>query len=391
MNRKLCIIIQRYGLEVLGGAESYARAYAEKLSETNEVTVLTSTAADYTEWKNYYAEGETYLNGVRIIRFSVKKQRDSRLFEQLSSKIFGEIYPSIELCEKWIEEQGPYCPNLLKYLTENKDSYDRFIFMTYLYYPTVMGIEAVKEKAVLVPFLHNEPPLKLPIFDKIFESARGIIFNTPEEEKLAKRRFHITGKPSIITGIGIDIPNAGKAVFPSPDFKIPKRYILYMGRIDSAKGADRLFEYFLDYKKRTGSDLKLVLIGQEIIKIPKNESIVSLGFVSEEKKHALLSKCLCFVLPSHFESLSIAMLEAMAFKKPVLLSAHCDVLKGHCLRSNAGLYFYCREDFFEALKILDENPSLCEALGNNGYLYVLKNYQWSTILDKFFVMLDDKM
>ena len=44
-------------------------------------------------------------------------------------------------------------------------------------------------------------------------------------------------------------------------------------------------------------------------------------------------------MPSFFESLSMVALEAWALGRPVLANAKCDVLKGQCIRSNAGLYY----------------------------------------------------
>ena len=42
-------------------------------------------------------------------------------------------------------------------------------------------------------------------------------------------------------------------------------------------------------------------------------------------------------MPSYFESLSMVALEAWALGRPVLANGRCDVLKGQCIRSNAGL------------------------------------------------------
>ena len=46
---------------------------------------------------------------------------------------------------------------------------------------------------------------------------------------------------------------------------------------------DTFDKYFAEYKKRhADSNLKLVLMGKEMIKVPKRDDIISLGFVSEE-------------------------------------------------------------------------------------------------------------
>ena len=82
-------------------------------------------------------------------------------------------------------------------------------------------------------------------------------------------------------------------------------------------------------------------------------------------------------------------LEAFEFKKPVLVSGHCAVLKGHCEKSNGGLYFYGVEDFCECLNLLMKYKDLRNAMGNNGKDYVDKNYQWDIIIDKFKYFIDN--
>jgi glycosyltransferase involved in cell wall biosynthesis len=55
------------------------------------------------------------------------------------------------------------------------------------------------------------------------------------------------------------------------------------------------------------------------------------------------------MMPSRFESLSMVALEAWALGRPVLANGACDVLKGQCIRSNAGLYYESYQEFAETL------------------------------------------
>ena len=380
--KRLCFVVQRYGTEINGGAEDYTRTYAEKMSDKFDITMLTSTALDYNLWENHYPAGESVVNGVKVIRFPVEKNRDRR-FPEMSERIYSDPSHTTADAYNWVEAQGPYCPALPLYAREHKDDFDFFLLFTYLYYPTVMTMKEVADKAILVPFCHDEPPVYLKCYDEVFSSASKIIFNTEEERDFVYRRFYGTDKkPSVLTGIGLDTPDASEISDMREKFGLKKPYILYMGRIDESKGCHELFAWFLRYKKETRSDIQLVLTGKEVMKVPDSDDIISLGFVSDEEKYSVLKYCDALVLPSHFESLSIVVLEAFRLRKPVLVSGQCAVLRGHCRKSNAGLYFTNAIDFEECLHLLENEPALREGMGKNGEKYVNANYRWDVIMNK---------
>ena len=52
-----------------------------------EVEVFTTCALDYVEWNNHYPEGETVLNGVRVRRFPVERQREIAARAQTNGKV----------------------------------------------------------------------------------------------------------------------------------------------------------------------------------------------------------------------------------------------------------------------------------------------------------------
>ena len=80
MPRKIAIVVQRYGLEINGGAEYHARLIAERLSQHFAVEVFTTTARDYVTWAHHYPEGGKTLNGIPVNRFRVQKAPRSRRF-----------------------------------------------------------------------------------------------------------------------------------------------------------------------------------------------------------------------------------------------------------------------------------------------------------------------
>jgi glycosyltransferase involved in cell wall biosynthesis len=93
------------------------------------------------------------------------------------------------------------------------------------------------------------------------------------------------------------------------------------------------------------------------------------------------------IMPSYFESLSMVALEAWALGKAVLANAKCEVLKGQCVRSNAGLYYERYAEFAETLHAIEHNRWLSGSLGRNGRQYFQNNYDWRVIERKYLDML----
>ena len=81
-------------------------------------------------------------------------------------------------------------------------------------------------------------------------------------------------------------------------------------------------------------------------------------------------------------------LEAWALGRPVLANAHCDVLVGQCIRSNAGLYYETAVEFMAALDVLITDAPLAGALGRNGRDYFARHYSWPVIERKYLDMFE---
>jgi len=358
------------------------RMLAERLHGDYSVEVLTTCALEYQSWDNFYPQGESEVNGVRVRRFPVDKLRDMDKFKLLP---VDPADPETE--QTWIDEQGPYSPKLIEYIKDNKDFYDVFLFITYLYYHTVRGLEFVRDKAVLIPTAHDEPPIYFNIFYDIFHYPREFAFNTEEERDFLHTLFFNDYIHGDIIGVGIDIPDNPEPEIFKEKYNLTE-YILYTGRIDDAKNCPELFTYFMEYKKRNPSELKLVLMGNEIIEIPAHPDILSLGFVSDTDRVNGMAGAKMFVLPSVFESLSMVVLESMAVGVPVVINGRCEVVKAHCLKSNAGLYYENYFEFEGCINYLLNNENVYKIMSDNARDYVEKNYRWDVILDKLKVLIE---
>src|SRR5207245_8168452 len=72
---RIGLVVQRFGEEVIGGAELHARWIAQHLAETHSVEVLTTCAVDYLTWENAYEPGETRGDGLPARRLPSARRR----------------------------------------------------------------------------------------------------------------------------------------------------------------------------------------------------------------------------------------------------------------------------------------------------------------------------
>jgi len=383
---KLAFVVQRYGLEINGGAELHCRWVAEHLKKYAEVDVLTTRAADYITWKDFYRRDEEVVNGVRVLRFPVVRPRDPQRFGRLQDWLVRhEHQESDEL--RWLDEEGPRAPALIQYLKDNAGSYDYFLFFSYRYYHSYWGIKAVPGRSILVPTAERDPVIGFRIFQDLFRAPRAIVYNSVEERKMINDVSGNHQVPGDVVGVGTEVPGRYSGETFRRKYKLSGPYILYLGRIDENKGCHKLFEYFVRFKRESGSDVKLVLAGSTVIQVPSHPDIHYLGFLGDLEKFDALDGAELLVMPSFYESLSMVTLEAWALGKPVLANALCDVLKGQCLRSNGGLYYETYPEFREALSLLLSSPRLRGALGENGRRYFKAHYAWDVIEKKYLELL----
>ncbi len=383
MKLRIGMVVQRYGAEVTGGSESLARAVAERLAAEAEVVVFTTRAKDYVTWRNELPEGEHPKGGVEVRRFPVESERDLPSFNHFSTTLYERPHSENQELE-WLKRQGPDVPRLVHSLEAERDRFDAVLFFTYLYFPTYWGLRAAPERSVLVPTAHDEPPLRLGIMQRVFAAPRAFAFCSAPEQALVRSRFDIAGRPSAVTGIGVEVEEEGldlEGFRIRHDVRGP--YALYAGRIDAGKGCDEMLRHFGEYRRQVGGGAELLLIGKLAMPKPREPGVRYLGFLPEADKLAAMAGARAVICPSPYESLSITLLEAMALGTPVLATTRSPVLFDHCVKSNAGLFYSNTAEFGEALDLLVRNEALRRALGERGRRYVTANYRWDAVMARY--------
>jgi glycosyltransferase involved in cell wall biosynthesis len=423
---KIAFVVQRYGAEVLGGSEHLCRLVAERLAGSHDVDVLTSCAQDYITWKNEYPEGSDRVRGVTVRRFASALTRDIDAFNAFSERILDKPHSRADEME-WLKQQGPWCPGLIEFLRRNHQQYDALIFFTYLYAPTVVGLEIAPQRSILVSTAHDEPAIRLEIFKDVFRKPAALCYLTESERRFVEVQFPERPLLEEIVGVGIDLAQqqvypripapppddeqlpssaGGDASEPDTNFEdgaatldfpehlrargavFRRRHrlygpmVLYGGRIDPGKGCEELIQYFTDYVK-DGGDATLVLMGSKLMALPEEPYIRFAGRLSDRERLQALEAATVVVCPSPYESLSLLALEALSVGTPILANGRSAVLVEHCVRSNGGLYYADRDEFVESLKLLANDARLRAAMGRNGIDYVGRNYRWDVVLSKY--------
>jgi glycosyltransferase involved in cell wall biosynthesis len=379
----VAFVTPRYGVEVMGGAESAARQLAEHLvAECGwHVEVFSTCALDHITWDDVLPAGDTVLNGVTVHRFASTSGR-VRAFYELDGRLRmapGEA--SLEESRRWLELNGPVTPDLVDAL-RHSDA-EVVAFYPYLYYPTVLGMQATTAPRVLHPAAHDEPALYLKVFDATFAEADAICYHTAAERRLVQRRHRVAQIPQIELGLGItpviEGGRPGGEILGIGD----RPYVVSVGRVDDHKGSSMLAAFFRTYKRRHPGPLALALVGPIAASIAEDEDIVLTGTVSEADKWDIGRDATVSISPSALESFSLVVLESWAQSVPVMVNATCDPTREHCERSGGGLWFGSYPEFEAELERLCADAELRKLLGSRGHDYVERYYQWPHLIGRY--------
>lgn len=364
------------GSAVYGGAPALALAVARALTPSFEVELLTTCAVDYETWRNAVPDGHERLDGVHVRRFAVDRERDRAAFDRLSRRLVYAPDAPLDEQEAWMRAQGPYSRALLDYLDVFGTRYAAVLFFSYLYATAYFGLPLVEDRAILVPLAHDEWPLAFSLWERFFGRPRAFVFNSEEERELVQRRFSALAIDGPVAGLGIEPPRDCDPERFRARTGIAEPFLLYVGRIDPAKGCDELLADFARYRDGAAELRTLVMIGEQHMAIG-GDGVVVLGPVDEQTKWDAMAACDAFVMPSPYESLSIAVLEAWTLGKPVLVNGRAAALVGQCRRASGGLWYVNADEFAVALGMLD--PPTRRQLGESGRAHVRERYAWPRV------------
>lgn len=166
-------------------------------------------------------------------------------------------------------------------------------------------------------------------------SAYRVLFTSEAEKRLAEESFWLHRWNPYVVPYGangpVGDPEALKQIFfaKCPQGK-DKRFLLFLGRIHKKKGCDMLIEAFAKVAS-ADPELNLVMVGpdQQQWSVELQATAAKAGIASRvhwpgmatgDAKWGAFYACEAFILPSHQENFGIAVAEALACGKPVLLA-----------------------------------------------------------------------
>lgn len=116
-------------------------------------------------------------------------------------------------------------------------------------------------------------------------------------------------------------------------YKLPLKYVLYMGTLEPRKNLESVIESFVLYKEKfseKAQDIKLVIAGKKgwlyesiferIKQLNIEEEVIFTDYIDENDKVFIYQLAEVFVFPSLYEGFGIPVLESMAAGTPVITS-----------------------------------------------------------------------
>lgn len=381
----LIFVCPRFALSAtVGGAETLLKAQAQRSQSMGfKVTFLTTCARDHFTWRNELKSGARNIGGLNVHFFRVDEDRNIEAFLRIQDSISRKGNYSLEDEKTWLAN-SLNSRELCNYLREISGKSDWIIIGPYLFGLTYFASQIRPQKTLLVPCLHDEGFAYTRSLRKMFRSVAGIMFNSEPEMDFGRRLYNLNAGRCAVVGMGMNpFETSPRAFAEKHNFHSP--YIIYSGRREAGKGIPLLLDYFALFRQRQKIDLKIVFTGSGPVEASAElvPHILDLGFVPEEDKREAFAGAIAFCHPSLNESFGIVLLESWLARTPALVHERCAVNRYHCRKSNGGLWFAAYPEFEEALLLMIRNKKARFLMGAEGRNYVLREYNWETIENKF--------
>lgn len=382
-----------------GGAERAVRLLAIELRRRGvDVQVLTTCSNDlYGDWtQDGFPPGLDECDGIPVHRFPVNNDTIHLYREAVQRSVSGKSVPTASQYDFFCH--GISSDALVEFVGKLPPEVP-VVTAPYFHALNFRTISENPGRVHLMGAFHDEPQFYWKPVRDMFDKARGILFLSPEEKQLAIRTHGLRrGRDLVespVIGLGAELPQGtedllrdeARLTSVSRHFGLPADFFICVGRKEASKGVSKLVDWYEAWAQtRASSGLPMVplvfLGGGDDSLIPRAPLFRDLGFISENDKFALMKQARATINLSAFESFSLVIMESWLCGTPVVVSAGCEVTKGHVARSGGGYSVVENADFVTALDRLS-NTEFGTSLGLMGREHVLENYSWDVVTDRF--------
>lgn len=292
-----------------------------------------------------------------------------------------------------------WAPSMHTHLRKTMASFDVVHLHSVFLWPT--AIAASEARRARVPYLMS--PRGMLARDVIRKKNRWIKtawINLIEQRSLAGASgIHVTAEleatevaalglklpKTYCSPNGLDIPASHQPLDAGPFADVPRPYVLFLSRISWKKGLDRLIKAW-----RQVPELHLLIAGNDdenhlsqLMAMPEykevSDRISFIGIVSDDQKWALYENAEMFVLPSYSENFGNVVVEAMAMRCPVVVTAEVGLAK-FVSASGAGVVTSGDpEALAVALRSLHADSALRTQMGERGQQAVRDHLTWDAV------------
>jgi glycosyltransferase involved in cell wall biosynthesis len=382
MPARIAFVPPRFGRQVIGGSEAVMREIAIALGQRGwDVEVLTTCAVDHYSWANALPEGEGEEDGVHVRRFA-NRHHSSLTGLHAQQKIQAEVLPTLDEQVSWLSWRFTV-PGLFEHLLRHGSDYDAVIFSPYLFWTTTVCLPLVRERAVVMPCLHDELYARLDVVQPSLTDPARLWFLSEPEHALAHRLAPLRA-PHAVTGAGVDVPEGYDPEGFRERFGLRRPFLLFAGRREPEKGWNWLVDAFTRAVVDHGVDMDLVTMGVGDVDPPAEiaSRVFDLGSLPSHERDNAMAAATAYAQPSRMESFSRSVMEAWLAETPVLAIEGGEVVAWHCARSGGGRTFADGASLAACLHELTGDPAAAAEMARRGRAYVLEFYTWPVVIDR---------
>jgi glycosyltransferase involved in cell wall biosynthesis len=389
---KTIVIVTPWFGRFAGGAESLARGMAREFNRRGVKTIVFATCSSSpfeSWWEDHYAPGVSRENNIEVRRFATNKSNAGYLAG--AKKIQADANLTLTEQTEYFKD-SINSDDLIQAIESCLNDDHEIVALPYFYGLTHSLLHSYPGEVSVIPCFHDEPQFHWAATAELLRKAKHIFYNSSEEKDMTIRAHGLTvGRrvvEGVVTGVGVELNRTTDDEDLPPD--LPENYFVYAGRKERGKNVPLLCEWFAAYARTADTDAKLLFIGGgDDSLVPRNDHFRNLGFVSEAAKGQIISGAKAMLNLSKNESFSIVLMEGWLSGVPVVVAADSPVMKGHVERSNGGLYVANYDEFVAALQRLESDEVLRKRLALQGQAYVVKNFTYDRVLERYLVCFAD--